>query len=46
MKKAMVNHEIQHFSLIDQNSAIITLEKLLNSKYIVLYFYPKDNTPG
>lgn len=46
MNKAMVNHEIEHFSVIDQHNAVITLEELLKNKFIVLYFYPKDDTPG
>ena len=33
------------FSLLDQNSNLRTLNEF-KGKYIVLYFYPKDNTPG
>jgi peroxiredoxin Q/BCP len=33
------------FSLRDKNNAIHTLSKI-NSRYVVLYFYPRDNTPG
>lgn len=33
------------FSLPDQNGAIITNE-ILKGKKAVIYFYPKDNTPG
>ena len=33
------------FTLPDQNGKNVTLSKLKGSP-IVLYFYPKDNTPG
>jgi peroxiredoxin Q/BCP len=33
------------FSASDQNGNLISLESL-NGKKIVLYFYPKDDTPG
>ena len=33
------------FSLPDQNGQVHTLEEYRGKK-VVLYFYPKDNTPG
>ena len=33
------------FALMDQNGREITLESL-RGKWVVLYFYPKDDTPG
>lgn len=33
------------FSLPDQNGAVHTLEEYKGKK-VILYFYPKDNTPG
>jgi thioredoxin-dependent peroxiredoxin len=33
------------FSLVDQNGKTVTLSKLKGSP-VVLYFYPKDDTPG
>ena len=33
------------FTLTDQNGAQISLSDYLGKK-VVLYFYPKDNTPG
>ena len=33
------------FTLVDQNSQPVTLSKH-RGKWVVLYFYPKDNTPG
>ena len=34
------------FTLSDQSGASVNLEDLLGKKPIVLYFYPKDDTPG
>ena len=33
------------FTLCDQNGAAVTLSDYLGKK-VILYFYPKDNTPG
>lgn len=33
------------FSLLDQDSVARSLSEF-NGKYVILYFYPKDNTPG
>ncbi len=46
MDKAKVNHSIKDFSLIDQHSATVSFEDLLKHKYVVLYFYAKDDTSG
>lgn len=34
------------FSLQNENGEIVSLEDFANEKYVVLYFYPKDATPG
>lgn len=34
------------FSLKNQNGEIINLKDYIGSKYVIIYFYPKDNTPG
>ena len=41
----MKNIKAPNFKLISTNNKIIELKKI-KSKYIVLYFYPKDDTPG
>lgn len=33
------------FSLHDQNEQLVTLDQL-KGKWLILYFYPKDDTPG
>ena len=34
------------FSVVDQNNTTITLADFKNKNNVVLYFYPKDDTPG
>ena len=41
----MKNKKAPNFKLISASNKIIELKKI-KSKYIVLYFYPKDDTPG
>jgi len=41
----MKNIKAPNFKLISTSNKIIELKKI-KSKYIVLYFYPKDDTPG
>ena len=41
----MKNKKAPNFKLISTSNKIIELKKI-KSKYIVLYFYPKDDTPG
>ena len=40
-----VGTKVADFSLEDKNGNIHTLSEI-SAKYIVVYFYPKDNTPG
>lgn len=35
-----------NFSLQNENGEVVSLEDFANEKYVVLYFYPKDSTPG
>jgi peroxiredoxin Q/BCP len=34
------------FTLLDQRGRSVTLHELLRERCVVLYFYPKDDTPG
>ena len=43
--KVEINDKAPSFKLADQNGAIHQLSDY-SGKYILLYFYPKDNTPG
>ena len=40
-----VGDKAPNFNTVDQNDAIQTLEQYQGKK-VILYFYPKDNTPG
>ena len=40
-----IGDHMPHFKVMDQNGHIVTSESLIGKKTIV-YFYPKDNTPG
>lgn len=39
------NHQAPSFSLPDSTGNLVSLESF-SGKWVVLYFYPKDNTPG
>ena len=45
MKMLEVGTKAPEFSLPDQNGNVHTLEEYRGKK-VILYFYPKDNTPG
>ncbi|PIC57343.1 thioredoxin-dependent thiol peroxidase [Sporosarcina sp. P12(2017)] len=34
------------FSLANENGEMVSLNQFKGKKYVVLYFYPKDSTPG
>ena len=40
-----INQKAPNFTLPNENNELISLENFLGNK-VVLYFYPKDNTPG
>lgn len=46
MKKLSVGDHAPLFSLPDSKGNIFNLEEIIGKKYIILYFYPKDETPG
>ena len=45
MTELMIGDKAPEFSINIADNSILTLEKL-SGKFVVLYFYPKDNTPG
>ena len=45
-KKLGVGDQIPEFKLRDQNNAWVTSHSLVSEGALVLYFYPKDDTPG
>ena len=40
-----INDKVLNFSLLDKDGNAVSLYAM-NSKYTVVYFYPRDNTPG
>ncbi len=40
-----INDQAPNFSVIDQDDHTVTLDSF-KGKWLVIYFYPKDNTPG
>ncbi|MEM7371591.1 MAG: peroxiredoxin [Bacteroidota bacterium] len=46
MKKLAVGDQAPAFSLPNQDGEVVSLSDFAGKKHIVLYFYPKDETPG
>ena len=46
MKKIEVGSIIPEFSLKDQDGNLFSIATVLGKKNLVLYFYPKDDSPG
>lgn len=42
----VVGDQVPDFALPDQNGTIVSLRDLLTTGCLVLFFYPKDDTPG
>ena len=41
-----VNQQAPDFSAVNQDEETVTLKQFRGKKNVVLYFYPKDDTPG
>ena len=46
MKKLQIGDVAPNFSLPNQKGETVSLSDYAGKKHIVLYFYPKDETPG
>jgi len=46
MGKIEVNSKVPSFELKDQYGNLFKLDSVLGKKNLVIYFYPKDDTPG
>jgi len=46
MKAIQVGSIIPQFSLSDQNGNLFNINSVLGKKNLVIYFYPKDDSPG
>ena len=46
MKKIVVGSQVPKFELLDQNGKVFNIDSVLGKKNLVIYFYPKDDSPG
>jgi peroxiredoxin Q/BCP len=46
MKKIEVGSIVPQFTLKDQNGNLFAIDSVLGKKNLVIYFYPKDESPG
>jgi peroxiredoxin Q/BCP len=46
VKKIIIGSEIPEFELLDQNGVNFRITDHIGKKNLVIYFYPKDDTPG
>jgi peroxiredoxin Q/BCP len=46
MKKTEVGDLVPQFKLADQNGNLFSLSSVIGKKNLVIYFYPKDDSPG
>ncbi|HPE56641.1 MAG TPA: peroxiredoxin [Bacteroidales bacterium] len=46
MNAVKVGEKVPNFQLVDQNGNMFYLESVLGKNNLIIYFYPKDFTPG
>jgi peroxiredoxin Q/BCP len=46
MKRVEVGSHVPEFSLRDQDGKLFSINSVLGKKNLVIYFYPKDDSPG
>lgn len=46
MAQLTIGDRIPDFSLLDENKNVVSSSELMNNGPVVVYFYPKDDTPG
>lgn len=46
MNKIKVGSKIPTFKLLDQNGTLFDMDSVIGKKNLVIFFYPKDDTPG
>jgi thioredoxin-dependent peroxiredoxin len=44
--KIEVGSMVPKFSLSDQNGKLFSIDSVIGKKFLVIYFYPKDDSPG
>jgi len=46
MNQLALGNSVPNFELVDQHGSLFSLESVLGKKNLVIYFYPKDDSPG
>ena len=46
IKKTEVGMPVPQFTLADQNGSLFSIRSVIGKKYLVIYFYPEDDSPG
>ena len=46
MNKVEVGNAVPQFTLADQNGSLFAISSVIGKKNLVIYFYPKDDSPG
>lgn len=46
MKNTEVGSHVPQFTLADQNGNLFSISSVVGKKNLVIYFYPKDDSPG
>jgi len=46
MNKVEVGKTVPQFTLADQNGSLFSISSVIGKKNLVIYFYPKDDSPG
>jgi thioredoxin-dependent peroxiredoxin len=46
MKKIEIGSAVPHFVLPDQNGKMFAIDSVTGKRNLVIYFYPKDDSPG
>lgn len=46
MGKIKIGSEIPYFSLLNQNGNLFNIKSVIGEKNLVIFFYPKDDSPG
>jgi len=46
IKKTDLGMPVPQFTLADQNGNLFSISSVIGKKYLVIYFYPEDDSPG
>jgi len=46
MNRVKIDDRLPHFTLPDQDGNWLDIDTVIGKKNLVIFFYPRDNTPG